>query len=43
MREEEILNKLLEAQNKTTWDLITSEEIEYIKGQWLLDLQWISL
>ncbi len=35
----EILNKLLEAQSKTIWDLITDEEIEYIRGQWLLDSQ----
>jgi len=35
----EILNRLLEAQGKTPWDLITNEEIEYIQGQWLLDSQ----
>ena len=35
----EILNRLLEAQGKTTWELITNEEIEYIRGQWLLDSQ----
>ena len=33
----EILDKLLKAQGKTIWDLITDEEIEYIRGQWLLD------
>lgn len=33
----EILNKLLEAQSKTTWNLINDEEIDYIKKQWILE------
>lgn len=35
----EILNKLLEAQSQTTWDLITDDEIQYIRSQWILDSQ----
>ncbi|MBA7599415.1 hypothetical protein ES703_06448 [subsurface metagenome] len=35
----EILSRLLKAQCNTTWNLITDEEIEYIRGQWLLDSQ----
>jgi DNA sulfur modification protein DndC len=35
----EILNRLLEAQSRTTWDIITDEEIEYIRAEWLLDSQ----
>jgi len=34
---EEILDRLLEAQSKTKYDLISTKEIEYIKNQWLLD------
>lgn len=33
----EILNKLLEAQSKVTWNLISDEEIDYIKEQWTLE------
>jgi DNA sulfur modification protein DndC len=33
----EILKRLLAAQNKTEWNLISDEEIEYIKQQWLSD------
>jgi len=32
-----ILNRLLEAQSKTIWNLISDKEIEYIQNQWLLD------
>jgi len=34
---EEILDRLLEAQSKTKYDLISTKEIEYIKNQWLVD------
>ena len=34
---EEILDRLLETQSKTKYDLISTKEIEYIKNQWLLD------
>jgi len=34
---ERILDRLLETQSKTKYDLISTEEIEYIRSQWLLD------
>lgn len=37
----EILNRLLEAQSKTKWDLIGDNEIEHIENQWLSESQII--
>lgn len=33
----EILDRLLDAQSKTKWGLISDKEIEYIENQWALD------
>ncbi|MET0012000.1 phosphoadenosine phosphosulfate reductase family protein [Dehalococcoides mccartyi] len=33
----EILDRLINAQNQTEWNLITEQEIEYIENQWSLD------
>lgn len=35
---EEILRRLLEAQGRSEWDLISDDEVEYIKKQWELDV-----